>query len=161
MWTIRSSRRCGAEERLLTPQQIREGREALGLQSKELAERLGVAKETLSRWETGMMIQSRAMDNLLRAYFAVPEVRAVLQGPNQDVALGTPAVAHPGTEQPTTDAGVRSQAAIRLIDLISLAGINLANYKIHCATGSKPTPLEAFFDGKFKQWQEDQNRRKF
>ena len=55
-----------AEARLLTPQQIREGREALGLQSKELAERLGVAKETLSRWETGMMIQSRAMDNLLR-----------------------------------------------------------------------------------------------
>jgi GIY-YIG catalytic domain len=50
---------------------------------------------------------------------------------------------------------------IRLLDLISLCGVKLANYKIHCATGSKPTPLEAFFDGKFKQWQEGQNQRNF
>jgi putative zinc finger/helix-turn-helix YgiT family protein len=92
-----------AEARLLTPEQIRQGREALGLQSKELAERLGVAKETLSRWETGMMIQSRAMDNLLRAYFAVPEVRAVLRGAEQDPALGTPAVLHSPVEGPNTD----------------------------------------------------------
>ena len=75
---------------LLTPQQIRERRKALGLKAKELAERLGVAKETLSRWETGMMIQSRAMDNLLRGYFAVPELRAVLGGQDQDVTSGTP-----------------------------------------------------------------------
>ncbi len=50
---------------------------------------------------------------------------------------------------------------IRLLDLISLAGVKLADYKIHCATGSKPTPLEAFFDGKFRQWQEDQKQRNF
>ena len=43
---------------------------------------------------------------------------------------------------------------IRLLDLITLAGVSLADYKIHCATGFNPTPLEAFFDGKFKQWQE-------
>jgi putative zinc finger/helix-turn-helix YgiT family protein len=92
-----------AEARLLTPQQIREGREALGLQSKELAERLGVAKETLSRWETGMMIQSRAMDNLLRAYFAVPEVRAVLRGAEQEAAMGTLAVLQREAGRPATD----------------------------------------------------------
>jgi putative zinc finger/helix-turn-helix YgiT family protein len=96
-----------AEARLLTPQQIREGREALGLQSKEMAERLGVAKETLSRWETGMMIQSRAMDNFLRAYFAVPELRAVLQGPNQDAALGTTAGSSGEGEWLRADASVR------------------------------------------------------
>jgi putative zinc finger/helix-turn-helix YgiT family protein len=82
-----------AHVRLLTPEQIRGGREALGLKSKELAEKLGVAAETISRWERGGLIQSRAMDNLLRAYFAVPEVRKVLQGAQQDPALGTTLVA--------------------------------------------------------------------
>jgi hypothetical protein len=50
---------------------------------------------------------------------------------------------------------------IRLIDLIRLAGVELGNYKIHLATGCNPTPLEAFFDGKFKRWQEEQNQRNF
>ncbi len=75
--------------KLLTPRQIRAGRKGLGLKSKELAERLGVAAETLSRWEQGRLIQSRAMDNFLRAYFAVPELRAVLRGAEQDPNLGT------------------------------------------------------------------------
>jgi putative zinc finger/helix-turn-helix YgiT family protein len=78
------------EARLLTPQQIKAGRKALGLKSKELAQRLGVAAATVSRWEKRMMIQSRAMDNFLRVYFAVPGVRAVLQGAAQDPNLGTP-----------------------------------------------------------------------
>lgn len=75
--------------RLLTPEQIRGGRKSLGLKCKELAERLGVAAATISRWEKGRLIQSRAMDNYLRVYFAVPEVRAVLQGTRQDPNLGT------------------------------------------------------------------------
>jgi putative zinc finger/helix-turn-helix YgiT family protein len=74
--------------RLLTPQQIRERREALGLSGTKLAQCLGVAQETISRWETAALIQSRAMDNLMRVYFAFPEVRAVLQGPDQDPNLG-------------------------------------------------------------------------
>jgi putative zinc finger/helix-turn-helix YgiT family protein len=78
-----------ARVRLLTPEQIRGGRQALGLKSKEIAEKLGVAPETMSRWENGGLIQSRAMDNFLRAYFAVPEVRRVLQGTQQDPSLGT------------------------------------------------------------------------
>ena len=81
-----------AEARLLTPEQIKAGRKALGLKSKELAQRLGVATATVSRWEKKMMIQSRAMDNLLRVFFAVPEARAVLRGPEQDAALGLPPV---------------------------------------------------------------------
>lgn len=50
---------------------------------------------------------------------------------------------------------------IKLTDLISLAGLDLQNYKIHCATGKPNPPLEAFFDGKFKEWQEYQNQRNF
>jgi putative zinc finger/helix-turn-helix YgiT family protein len=78
-----------AQLRLLTPAQIREGRTTLGLMQRELAERLGVAEATISRWETGTLIQSRAMDNLLRAYFALPELRAALRGPEQDPQFGT------------------------------------------------------------------------
>jgi len=74
---------------LLTPVQIRKGIERLGLNQKELAERLGVAAETISRWVNGALIQSRAMDNLLRLFFALPEVRQVLQGTGQDPNLGT------------------------------------------------------------------------
>src|SRR5437870_11061577 len=75
--------------RLLTPAQIRKGIEKLGLKQQELAERLGVAPETISRWVNGALIQSRAMDNLLRLFFALPQVRDVLLGASQDPQLGT------------------------------------------------------------------------
>ena len=78
-----------AHLRLLTPTQIRKGIEECGLNQQEFADRLGVAPETISRWVNGALIQSRAMDNFLRVYFAVPEVRAVLQGTGQDPHLGT------------------------------------------------------------------------
>ncbi len=39
---------------------------------------------------------------------------------------------------------------IKFIDIISMAGIKLYDYKIHCATGKDWPPLEAFFDGQFK-----------
>jgi len=68
---------------------MRKGIGQLGLKQQALAERLGVAPETISRWVNGALIQSRAMDNLLRLYFALPEVRAVLQGTRQDPNLGT------------------------------------------------------------------------
>jgi len=75
--------------RLLTPDEIRAARTALGLSQKELAGRLGVVETTITRWETGDQIQPRAMDNLLRVFFALPEVRSVLLGANQDPHLGT------------------------------------------------------------------------
>lgn len=59
-----------AHLRLLTPEQIRAGREALGLKSKDFSEKLGVAAETISHWEKGDLIQSRAMDNFLRVFLA-------------------------------------------------------------------------------------------
>jgi putative zinc finger/helix-turn-helix YgiT family protein len=68
-----------AEVGLLTPEEIQAGRAQLEMTQQELADQLGVAKETISRWETGGMIQSRAMDNLLRLYFESDEVRRLLR----------------------------------------------------------------------------------
>ncbi len=68
-----------AQVGLLTPEEMQRRRSQLELTQQELAEQLGVAKETISRWETGGMIQSRAMDNLLRLYFESEEVRTLLR----------------------------------------------------------------------------------
>ena len=52
---------------------------------------------------------------------------------------------------------------IKLTTLLKACDIplNLANYKVHLATGKEWPPLEAFFDGEFKEWQENQSRRNF
>ncbi len=50
---------------------------------------------------------------------------------------------------------------LKLIDLLQLCPVALRNYKIHCATGENPTPLEAFFAGDFEEWQRWQTRRNF
>jgi len=73
---------------LLTPDQMRANLGELNLTQKEAAERLGVAAETISRWLTGAVIQSRAMDNLLRAFFGCNEVREHLSGAGQDRNFG-------------------------------------------------------------------------
>jgi putative zinc finger/helix-turn-helix YgiT family protein len=67
-----------AHLQLLTPAQIQAALERLGLTQKEAAEKLGIAEATLSRWLTQTQIQSRAMDNLLRVFFAFPQVRQAL-----------------------------------------------------------------------------------
>lgn len=63
---------------LLSAAQIRGNREQLGLSQRKLAEHLGVAVETISRWEGGVLTQTRAMDRYLRLYFGVPAARAAL-----------------------------------------------------------------------------------
>jgi hypothetical protein len=50
---------------------------------------------------------------------------------------------------------------IKLKELIKLAGVELGDFKIHCATGSNPIPLEAFFDGHFEEWQGVQRGKNF
>jgi putative zinc finger/helix-turn-helix YgiT family protein len=68
-----------AQVGLLTPEEIQKQRARLEMTQQELADHLCIAKETISRWETGGMIQSRAMDNLLRLYFESEEVRGLLR----------------------------------------------------------------------------------
>ena len=63
---------------LLSGDQIRKNREDLGLSQRSLAEHLGVAVETISRWENSALTQTRAMDRYLRVYFGVPAARAAL-----------------------------------------------------------------------------------
>ena len=72
---------------LLTPDQIRDGIEKLGLSQKEVAERLGIAEATISRWVNKCVIQSRAMDNYLRVFFQFPDVRAALSAPAIETSL--------------------------------------------------------------------------
>jgi len=50
---------------------------------------------------------------------------------------------------------------LKLIDLLRLAGVALTDWKIHCATGLRNPPLDAFFDGRWKWWQEQQNQKNF
>ena len=77
---------------------------ASGMSQQEVADHLGVAKETIARWETGA-IQSRAMDNLLRQVF---KVSVVPDGALQerfrvgDLLLATEVVDTQGNHWPAT-----------------------------------------------------------
>lgn len=53
--------------------------------------------------------------------------------------------------------------ALKLIDLIRLTNLELGKFKIHLATAGSAanSPLTAFFNGRFKEWQEYQTRRNF
>lgn len=73
--------------RLLAPEEIRQGREALGLTQKQFANLLGVGEATISRWETGAQIQQRAMDRFLRVCLASPAVVDLLASDFHSVTL--------------------------------------------------------------------------
>ena len=73
---------------LLSPEEIRGNRDKLSLSQRELAEHLGVAVETISRWENGVLIPSRAMDRYLRLYFTVPAARTALTSSSAISPLG-------------------------------------------------------------------------
>jgi putative zinc finger/helix-turn-helix YgiT family protein len=51
---------------LLTHDQVRDLRESFGLTQGEFAQLTGIGEATISRWERGLVIQNRAMDNYLR-----------------------------------------------------------------------------------------------
>jgi putative zinc finger/helix-turn-helix YgiT family protein len=73
---------------LLSPDQIRESIRRLGISQKELSQGLGIAEATISRWVNGVQIQSKAMDVLLRVYFAFPDVRGAIGPSGPDAKLG-------------------------------------------------------------------------
>jgi hypothetical protein len=50
---------------------------------------------------------------------------------------------------------------LSLINILRVIGFPLDNYKIHLATGDNPPPFEAFLEGQFKEWQEEQHAKNF
>ncbi|MFM9065691.1 MAG: type II toxin-antitoxin system MqsA family antitoxin, partial [Pirellula sp.] len=57
---------------LLFPDEIKQQRTALKLSQEQLGQCIGAAKESISRWETGTLIQSVSTDKLLRMFFKHP-----------------------------------------------------------------------------------------
>lgn len=68
-----------SKHRLLAPDEIRAIREELGMSQKTLAKRLQLGEVTISRWESNSVIQTAALDLLLRLMRDVPEVRQYIQ----------------------------------------------------------------------------------
>lgn len=91
---------------LLSPEDILQNRKALGLTQQDVASRTRIAKETICRWETGALVQSGAMDTLLRAFFGCPDLQQTLAEPRRRAELGVPVrSARRGSEGRTRDGG--------------------------------------------------------
>lgn len=73
---------------LLMPEDVRSRRIALGLTREELSRRIGYPEDTIGKIEERLLIQSRALDIMLRIYFAFPGVREALNGGIPDRNLG-------------------------------------------------------------------------
>lgn len=71
------------KHKLLSPDEIRQTREQLGMSQKELAKKLQLGEVTISRWESNSVIQTAALDLLLRLMRDVPEVRKYIQNGRQ------------------------------------------------------------------------------
>jgi putative zinc finger/helix-turn-helix YgiT family protein len=73
---IQISRQVTSELRrkigLMFPDEIKRQRTALKLSQEQLGECIGAAKESISRWENGVLIQSVSTDKLLRMFFKHP-----------------------------------------------------------------------------------------
>ena len=50
---------------------------------------------------------------------------------------------------------------LKLVDLIRLSNVALDDWKIHCATGKKSSPLDAFLNGTWEAWQQEQTKENF
>jgi DNA-binding XRE family transcriptional regulator len=63
---------------LLMPEQIQEHRLKAKLTEQELATALGVQEVVVKELESGLQIQSRSLDNLMRLFFGLAQVREIL-----------------------------------------------------------------------------------
>jgi DNA-binding transcriptional regulator YiaG len=71
---------------LLTPDEIKQRRQALGLSQEQLAVMLQIDPAIVGRWEDGGQIQQRAMNRLLVGLFQVPELRAFYKQLDENAA---------------------------------------------------------------------------
>ena len=74
---------------VFTPAQIRAALDRIGSSQKEVAERLGIAEATLSRWLNETQIQAKSLDRYLRVFFAFPQVREALTKETLNPDFGT------------------------------------------------------------------------
>jgi DNA-binding XRE family transcriptional regulator len=63
---------------LLTPERIQEYRTKANLTQQELADAVGVSESEIQQLERGEQIQTRTVDNLLRLFFGLSQVREIL-----------------------------------------------------------------------------------
>jgi DNA-binding transcriptional regulator YiaG len=104
---------------LMTPEEMRAALERVGMTQKGASERLGVAEATLSRWLNKTQIQSRAMDNLLRVFFAFPQVRDALDRDAHDSQLGTSNIICEGPGQQAGPAHYRRSQSSSWLDALN------------------------------------------
>jgi putative zinc finger/helix-turn-helix YgiT family protein len=71
---------------LLTPEQIKSMRERLGKSQAEFAQLTGIGVATLSRWERGRLLQTRALDRYLRLLDVLPGAVPILESLNVPTA---------------------------------------------------------------------------
>src|SRR5437016_2580941 len=74
---------------LLSPDEIRGLRNALGKTQAEMSLLLGVGEKTFSRWESGSHFQSDAFDRYLRLLTKSSEALRILEEINSEQATGT------------------------------------------------------------------------
>lgn len=128
---------------LLTPERIRENRKSLGLTQAQLAEFIGCASESLSRWESGALVQSRGADRLLRAYFALPPLRAFFAAVESDRLLGWNVVQ--AVQWATTEPSVVNDPLLHKMSLpqsSSTARVSQVARKRQSKSGISPSPCE-------------------
>ena len=73
---------------LLMPDEIAQARSQLQISQQALADQIGVSQEMIAKWENGVSIQSRAMDNLLRLFFQSADARRLLSTRFEKEAMG-------------------------------------------------------------------------
>jgi HTH-type transcriptional regulator/antitoxin MqsA len=61
---------------LLTPAEMKAVRDRIGLTQVEMAQLLSVGDKTYARWEAGLSVQHKSMDNIVRAADSHPELFA-------------------------------------------------------------------------------------
>jgi len=66
-------------EGLLGPSEVREVRTRMGLSQRDMSKLLGVGDKTYTRWELGLSVQTKSMDNLIRLADQRPEVLAEIE----------------------------------------------------------------------------------
>ena len=98
---------------LLTPAQIVELRNSLGLSQVAFEKLLGTGPKTVVRWEKGTVFQSATADKLMRLLIAKPELADILSGADPRAARTKPRRAQAGslTSRPKTKAQQRRKAS--------------------------------------------------